>query len=45
MRFTDEPVRYGGVGILELDGDHIARVRAYFDPALPGRQSQRPERR
>ncbi len=43
-RFTDEPVRYDGVRILELDGNRVIRFRA-FRPASPGRQLQRPERR
>ena len=32
--------RYDGVSILEVEGDRIARFRAYFDPASLGRQLQ-----
>jgi ketosteroid isomerase-like protein len=39
------PFRYDGVSILEIEGDRIARFRAYFDPASLGRQLQQPERR
>lgn len=32
------PVRYRGVTVLEIDGDGIAAVRTYFDPAALGAQ-------
>jgi ketosteroid isomerase-like protein len=34
----DKPVEYEGVSILEINGDTIARFRAYFDPGKLGRQ-------
>ncbi|MDP9374701.1 MAG: nuclear transport factor 2 family protein [Chloroflexota bacterium] len=33
-----DPLQYDGVSILEIDGDKIARFRAYFDPSGLGRQ-------
>ncbi len=35
------PVNYEGVSILEIEGDHITRFRAYFDPEALGRQIER----
>ena len=35
------PVNYEGVSILEIEGDHIKRFRAYFDPEALGRQIER----
>ena len=35
------PVNYEGVSILETEGDHITRFRAYFDPEALGRQIER----
>ena len=35
------PVNYQGVSILEIEGDHIKRFRAYFDPEALGRQIER----
>ncbi len=32
------PVRYDGVSILETDGEHVTRFRAYFDAGALGRQ-------
>jgi ketosteroid isomerase-like protein len=32
------PFTYGGVSILEMDGDAITRFRAYFNPSDLGRQ-------
>jgi ketosteroid isomerase-like protein len=37
---SGEPFRYDGVSILEMEDGHIARFRAYFDPASLGRQLQ-----
>ena len=34
-------VNYEGVSILEIEGDHITRFRAYFDPEALGRQIER----
>ena len=36
-----EPVEYSGVSIIEVQGDKIARFRAYFDPRALGRQIAR----
>ncbi|HEV2800208.1 MAG TPA: nuclear transport factor 2 family protein [Pyrinomonadaceae bacterium] len=35
------PFNYEGVSILEIEGDHITRFRAYFDPEALGRQIER----
>jgi len=35
------PVNYEGVSILEIEGDHIKRFRAYFDPEALSRQIER----
>jgi limonene-1,2-epoxide hydrolase len=35
------PISYEGVSILEIEGDHITRFRAYFDPEALGRQIER----
>ena len=32
------PVRYDGVSILETEGEHVTRFRAYFDAGALGRQ-------
>ena len=32
------PINYDGVSILEIDGDHITRFRAYFNAEALGRQ-------
>ena len=32
------PVRYDGVSILEIDGEHVTRFCAYFDAGALGRQ-------
>jgi ketosteroid isomerase-like protein len=35
------PFDYEGVSILEIEGDHITRFRAYFDPEALGKQIER----
>ena len=34
-------VNYEGVSILEIEGGHVTRFRAYFDPEALGRQIER----
>lgn len=36
--FDGVPFRYAGVTILEIEGDHVTRSSAYFDPSALGRQ-------
>ena len=36
---SGEPVDYGGVSVIEYDGDHITRFMAYYDPGRVGRQA------